>query len=375
MGLTVPPELEAVSAAFDFAGEVVACEPFGGGHINDSFRLTCRAPEGTTGYLLQRINARVFRAPARVMENIQRVTEHVARRLAVTGIADLTRRTLTLTATKAGAAFHRAADGACWRAYRFIERTRVHALVETPAQAEQAGRAFGEFQRLLADLPPPRLHETIADFHNTPARFEAFDRACAADVCQRVRRATAEIEFARQHRPLADVLLDLQRRGAIPERVVHNDAKITNVLLDEDSGEALCIVDLDTVMPGLSLYDFGDMVRSMTCPAPEDETDLARVEVQPSLFAALARGYVSAAGAFLTAAERAHLVTAGELITLEQGVRFLTDYVAGDTYYKTRHPEHNLERCRAQFNLLQSLQRQEHELSRIVADCAKASPS
>jgi Ser/Thr protein kinase RdoA (MazF antagonist) len=153
----------------------------------------------------------------------------------------------------------------------------VHALVETPAQAEQAGRAFGEFQRLLADLPPPRLHETSADFHNTPARFEAFDRAWAADGCQRVRRATAEIEFARQHRPLADVLLDLQRRGAIPERVVHNDAKITNVLLDEDSGEALCIVDLDTVMPGLALNDFGDMVRSMTCPAPEDETDLARV--------------------------------------------------------------------------------------------------
>lgn len=367
MGLIVPPELEAVLAAFDFAGEVVACEPFSGGHINDSFRLICRASEGTTGYLLQRINARVFRAPAQVMENIQRVTEHVARRLAAGGVADLTRRTLTLTATKAGAAFHRAADGAYWRAYRFIERTRVHALVETAAQAEQAGRAFGEFQRLLADLPPPRLHETIADFHNTPVRYGALERACAADVCQRARQATAEIGFARRHRPLADVLLDLQRRGAIPERVVHNDAKITNVLLDEVTGVALCVVDLDTVMPGLSLFDFGDMVRSMTCPAAEDETDLARVEVQPTLFAALARGYVSAAGAFLTETERAHLVTAGKLITLEQGVRFLTDYLAGDTYYKTQWPEHNLERCRAQFKLLQSLQRQEHELNRIVA--------
>ena len=237
---------------------------------------------------------------------------------------------------------------------------------QTPAQAEQAGRAFGEFQSLLADLPAPRLHETIPDFHNTPLRYAALERAIAADACGRVAAAQPEIEFVGRRRALAPALLDLHRAGEIPERIVHNDAKITNVLLDAATGAGLCVVDLDTVMPGLSLYDFGDMVRTMTSPTAEDETDLSQVEVQLPLFEALARGYLAAAGCFLNAAERAQLVTAGKLITLEQGVRFLTDFLSGDTYYKTQRPDQNLDRCRTQLKLVASLERHEVALTRLV---------
>ena len=273
---------------------------------------------------------------------------------------------LTLVPTHAGEPYHRDVDGSYWRLYPFIESTRVHEVVETAEQAREAGRAFGAFQRLLADLPGPRLHETIPDFHNTPLRFEALERAVQADACNRAAAAKAEIEFAARHRVLAGLLLDAHRRREIPERVVHNDAKISNVLFDQTTGEALCVTDLDTVMPGVALYDFGDMVRSMTCAAAEDETDLSKVEVRMPLFEALARGYLETAGAFLTPAERRQLVFAGKLITLEQGVRFLADFLNGDTYYKTQRPDHNLDRCRSQFKLLESIEQHEALMNRFV---------
>jgi aminoglycoside phosphotransferase (APT) family kinase protein len=250
--------------------------------------------------------------------------------------------------------------------YHFIERARVLSSVQTPLQAEAAGRAFGEFQRMLADLPPPPLHDTIPDFHNTPLRLAALERAIAADVRGRVATARREIDFALSHRAVAPLLVDLQRSGAIPERIVHNDAKISNVLFDGRTGQALCVVDLDTVMPGLSLYDFGDMVRSMTAIAAEDDPEAAHVRFQPALFEALARGYLSAAGGILSAVERAHLAAAGELITYEQGMRFLTDYLHGDTYYRTTRPGQNLDRCRVQFALLGSLLADRAALARSI---------
>jgi len=209
------------------------------------------------------------------------------------------------------------------------------------------------------------LHETIPGFHDTPSRFAALERATQADPRRRTAEARREIECAFLHRSLAGVLLDLHKAGEIPERVVHNDAKISNVLFDGTTGAALCVVDLDTVMPGLAVYDFGDMVRSMTCPAAEDETDLSRVEVQMPLFEALARGYLEAA-TFLTPAERVHLVTAGKLITLEQGVRFLTDFLNGDTYYRTQRSSQNLDRCRTQFKLAESIIQNEAQMVRFV---------
>jgi len=360
------PAVATIAGCFAVDGELASSEPFAGGHIHDSYRLTYRQGAVVVRYLLQRINATVFHNPARVTENIARVTAHIAGRLRAHGEPNIRRRVLTLIPTRAGTACHRDQSGAHWRLFLFIENTCVHEMAASPDEAEQAGRAFGEFQSSLADLPPPRLHETIPNFHNTPLRFEALERAIAADTGGRVAAARPEIDAALGRRALASVLLDLQRGGEIPERVVHNDAKLTNVLLDAATGQALCVVDLDTVMSGLSLYDFGDMVRTMTSPTAEDETDLSKVEVQPQLFAALARGYLATAGALVNAVERAHLVTAGKLIMLEQGVRFLTDYLSGDTYYKTQRPNQNLDRCRTQFKLVASLEQQEAVLRRLV---------
>lgn len=359
-------ELEAVARQFAVEGKLTSVEPFRGGHINDSFLVTYRQGDGSARFLLQRINEAVFSAPALVMDNIQRVTCHLAQRLKALGVPDVNRRVLTLVQTNEQQPCYRADPRSHWRLYEFIECTRVHSTVETPDQAEQAGRVLGVFQRLLADLSGPRLHETIPGFHDTPSRFVALERVVQADPRGRAAEARREIECAFLHRSLAGVLLDLHRAGEIPERVVHNDAKISNVLFDRETGEALCIVDLDTVMPGLALYDFGDMVRSMTCPAPEDEADLSRAEVRMPLFEALVRGYLEAAAPFLTPAERANLVTAGKLITLEQGVRFLTDFLQGDTYYRTQRPNQNLDRCRTQFKLVESIIQHERQMVRFV---------
>ncbi len=360
------PELEAVAGHFTIEGRLIAVEPFGGGHINDSFLVTYRQKDRSARFLHQRINDAVFPAPVLVMENIQRVTDHIAQRLKSLGVADVNRKVLTLVQTNEGSSYCRDSMGSYWRLYWFIESARVCQTVETPEQAEQAGRALGVFQRLLVDLSGPRLHETIPGFHNTPSRFEALERAVQADPQGRAAEARREIECALLNRSLATALLDLYQAGDIPERVVHNDAKISNVLFDRETGEALCIVDLDTVMPGLALYDFGDMVRSMTCPAPEDETDPSRVEVRMPLFAALVRGYLEAATPFLAPMERANLVTAGKLIALEQGVRFLTDFLNGDKYYRTQRPNQNLDRCRTQFKLVESIIQHERQMVRFV---------
>jgi len=364
----MPYDPETPAAHFAVDGRLVGVEPTSG-HINDSFILTYERSDGPARFLLQRINESAFRRPVEVMDNIQRVTAHIAGKLKAQGVADVHRRVLTLVPTHDGEPYHRDAAGGHWRLYHFIEGTRASEAVETPRQAESAGRAFGTFQRLLADFAGPRLHETIPDFHNTPLRYEALDRAVQVDSHNRAAVARAEIEAAERWRPLAGVLLDLHRAGELPERIAHNDAKISNVLLDESTDEALCIVDLDTVMPGLALYDFGDMIRSMATTAAEDETDLSKIEVELPLFEALARGYMGTAGEFLTAAERASLVIAGKVITLEQAVRFLTDFLVGDQYYKTYRPNHNLERARAQLKLLESIERHEAAMLRLVERC------
>lgn len=368
MGLTPIQQAKNAAAEFALDGKLIGVEPFGGGHINDSFILTYSGAAGDVRYLLQRINSAVFPDPALVMENIQRVTTHLRRRLQESGARDIERRVLTLAPSLTGEPFRRDDADECWRAYRFIEGTTTAHCADNAAQAEQAGRAFGEFQRLLADMSGPPLHETIPDFHNTPRRFDDLSRAVESDPHNRAAGVQREIEFAGTRRGLAGVLLDLHQRGEIPARIVHNDAKISNVLFDRRAGQALCVVDLDTVMPGLSLYDFGDMVRSMTALAAEDEPDLSRVELRPDFFKALTTGYLAETREMLSPAERGRLVTAGKVITLEQGVRFLSDFINGDTYYKTTRPNHNLDRCRAQFKLLESMEQSEEELTRTVEE-------
>ncbi len=358
--MTEAARIRAVAREFAFSGEFAGAARWGSGHIQESYCVECGDGAARRRYLLQRMNRTVFHDVPVLMENIRRVTEHIAER--VQGHADAERRVLRLVRTRDGRLWHEEPEGACWRAYRMMERVRSFETVTSPEQAMEAARAFGEFQAHLADLPPPRLAETIPDFHNTPKRLAVLEEAIRADAAGRAASAQAEIAFALSRRGLAGALVT----AGLPERIVHNDTKLNNVLFDEASGRALCVIDLDTVMPGLAPCDFGDMVRTATCGAAEDERDLTKVAMQLTLFEALLRGYVSAAGGFLTRAERSLLAVAGLVITYEQGIRFLTDDLAGDRYYRVHRERHNLDRCRTQFALLASMERQEAAMERLV---------
>lgn len=364
------PDFTTIVRAFPLAGRFRAASPHGSGHINDTYAVSVDQAGTAVRYLFQRINPRVFADIPALMDNVARVTRHAAARAA--GHPDAARRALALVTATDGRPYHRDPEGGWWRCYHFIERARSYDVVETPEQAAAAARAFGEFQRLLVDLPGRRLHETISGFHDTRRRFAAFQQALAADARGRAAEARTEIAFALRREPLVDVLLDLHASGAVPERVTHNDAKFNNVMLDAATHEALCVVDLDTVMPGLALHDFGDLVRSATNAAAEDERDPGRVHARPEIFAALAQGYLSSAGAFLNATEVGHLAVSGIVITFEQGLRFLTDHLAGDTYYKIRRPGHNLERAVNQFALVCSLEAQRTQMEAVVRRLADA---
>lgn len=362
--MTAPAHLDAIAGRFALAGPIIWIESMSGGHINDSYRVLARREDGSeVPYLLQHVNPTVFPDAARVMENIAFATRHLAahRRAGRT-----TRETLTLVPTLAGAAWMEDAARSCWRTYQFIAGTHVHEHADRPAEALEAARALGEFLRLLADYPGPEMHMTIEGFHDTAARFEQLEAANVRDPVGRAAGVRAEVDELRSHRAMADVLPPLIESGEVPTRIVHNDAKIANVLLDDTTGKARCVVDLDTVMPGSLLHDFGDMVRSMATPTDEDEADLARISVRPDLFDAVARGFLETAGPVLTPKERELLVFAGRLITLEQAVRFLADYLDGDRYYRNTRGDQNLRRARSQLALFNSLTERERELQAIV---------
>ena len=244
----------------------------------------------------------------------------------------------------------------------FIDGAIAVERIESPPQAYQVAAAFGRFQQQLASLPPPRLNDTIPDFHNTPMRFESLQKAIEADAANRAQFVKPEIDFALARQAMTAVLLDAD----LPERIAHNDTKSSNVLLDDVTGEGLCVIDLDTVMPGLTLYDFGDMVRSMASSAAEDERDLSQVGMQFPIFEALVRGYLSSAGDLLIPREKQFLAFSGKLITFENGLRFLSDYLSGDIYYKVHREGHNLDRCRTQFKLVESIERQEEQMNGLV---------
>ena len=352
--------LRAIVECFQTEGHVLSATPYGSGHINDSYCVSCQDSRGVVRYLLQRVNRRVFKDTNALMENVERVTAHLAAK--VQDDAQVARRVLTLVPTLERANWHVDAEGQTWRMYNFIENARTYDAVESVEQAYQAASAFGRFQKMLVDLPGPRLHDTIPDFHNTPKRYEALEQSIAADVAGRVKQVKSEIDFVRERATLLNVL----QAADLPERITHNDTKLNNVMLDDGTGEAVCVVDLDTVMPGLVLHDFGDMVRTTTSPAPEDEPDLSKVTMQFAMFEALLRGYLLTAGDFLTAEEKQHLVVAGKVIVLEQGIRFLTDYIAGDTYYKVHRAGQNLDRCRTQWKLVTSIEQQEAAMQELL---------
>jgi aminoglycoside phosphotransferase (APT) family kinase protein len=300
------------------------------------------------------------------MENVARVTRHIRARMAVANSSECHRGVPALVSTREGRDWHTAPDDGIWRMFAFVEDAVVHERAEGPQDAYAAGRAFGEFLRLLSDYDGPPLHETIVGFHDTRSRFTRLDQAIRADPCGRTAAVRDQIETVMSARAVAEVLPPLVASGVVPARIVHNDAKLANVLLNDMTGEPLYVVDLDTVMPGLALYDFGDLVRSATSPTVEDEEDLSQIGVRLPMFEALTKGYLEAAGGVLLERECELLGFAGRLITLEQAVRFLTDYLEGDRYYRIERAGQNLARCRAQLALLRSLTLHADRLDGIV---------
>jgi hypothetical protein len=359
-------DLRAVSARFDIRGDFREAAPCGSGHINDTYALVFDQAGSPMRYMFQRINHNVFKDPAGLMGNVERVTAHIRRKLEAAGADQISRRVLTLVPALDGRRWCADAEGNHWRCYLFIERAKSYDQIESPRQAFEAARAFGEFQKQLADLPWPRLRDTIPNFHHTRSRFDALRQAIDQDACNRAAGVKADIDFALRHEPLVDVLLDLHARGLLPERVTHNDCKLNNVMLDDATGQGVCVIDLDTVMPGLTLYDFGDMCRTAACPTGEDERDLSKVELRMEMFEALVGGYLASAGGFLNSVEKDHLVFCAKLITFEIGIRFLADHLAGDRYYKVHRPGHSADRARVQFKMVESFERNEAAMREVV---------
>ena len=357
----------AIAREFALAGEILSASPYGSGHINDTYKVDVKPDGGPRRYVLQRINHNVFRRPDELMANVERVCAHAYAKLKQAGVPEAERRTLRLIPTHNGKAWHIDAAGNRWRCYHFIEGATGHDVVRSPEQAYAAAKSFGAFQSLLADLPGGRLHETIPDFHHTPSRFARFQRALAQDAHGRAAASVPEIAFALARAHEVNVVVDALRDGTLPERVTHNDTKLNNVLLDDITQDGVCVIDLDTVMPGSALYDFGDLVRTSTSPAAEDETDLSKVRMQFPMFEALVKGYLETANGFLTPKEKELLPFAGKLITFEIGLRFLTDWLEGDIYFKIKRPTHNLDRTRAQFKLVESIEDQLSAMQALIA--------
>jgi len=363
----------AVAEAFAIPGRWLGSEPLRTGWINETLVASFDEGGRRTRYVQQRINRAVFREPERVMENVARVTAHVLAALEREGAPERERRALQLVPARDGAPCWRDPAGETWRTWRYVEGASSRDVVRTPAEAAAAAEAFARFQAQVADLPEPRLHETIPGFQDARLRFEQLLAAVRADAAGRLAACRAEVDFAAAREPMVDRLNALRAAGAIPERVTHGDTKINNVLLDERSGEALCVIDLDTVMPGFAVYDFGDLARTAATRAAEDERDLAKVRVDPELFAAIAAGWLRGAGGLLLPAERAELVFAARLLPLVIGMRFLADHLAGDRYFRCDRPGHNLDRARVQLALAADFERRAGELEdRIGAEAERA---
>ena len=355
-----------IADQFAIEGEFVHGEEIESGHINSTYRATFEtANGGRQRYILQRINEKVFKDPVAVMRNVECVTRHINWKV-LRVKKDLGGQTLNLYPGRGGRSWVIGPNGGVWRCYNSIEGCVTYDIIENTRQAYQAARAFGSFQDLVSDLPASEIEETIPDFHHTRKRFERLMRVADEDPHGRAGSVGEEIEFVRKREEAVDVVLDLLAAHSIPPRITHNDTKINNVMIDADSDEAVCVIDLDTVMPGASLYDFGDLVRTATTPAAEDEQDLSKVVMQMPMFEALVDGYMDAANDFLNDAEVEHLAFSGKLITMETGIRFLTDFLEGDGYFKIHREGQNLDRCRTQFKLVAEIERQQAAMEKFV---------
>lgn len=368
-------DLRAISTLFDMRADFVHAEPYGSGHINDTYRADYQVAGRPIRFIHQRINHRVFENPVALMENIERVTRHALNRLRDQNDPEAHRRTLTCIPSIDGDSWARDADGNYWRTYPFIEGALGYEQVESLTQASEAAKAFARFQKLTADLDGERLHETIPHFHHTGKRLEALRAAVDQADPERLEPAMNEVEFALVRESDCLRLVQLIEAGSLPERVTHSDTKLNNVLLDTRTQEGVCVIDLDTTMPGTVLSDFGDMVRTICPTTREDEADLSQIDIRIDRLEALTKGYLSEAIDFLEAIEIEQLAFSGKLLTLECGIRYLTDFLEGDRYFKTRRPGHNLDRCRSQFALVRSIESRLPEMEDLILGIAAESVS
>ena len=363
--------VEAILTHFKTQGTFVKAARFGSGLIHDTW--LCSFTEGDTlhQYILQRINTAVFQQPLKMMENMAVVTSHIVSRLRAQGVADPEKNTLSLVPAWSGKSYVLDGSREYWRAFPFLDSGGVFDTVGDPALAYEIGRGLGGFQTLVSDLPTRRLNLVLRGFHHTQTYLKECDDALRDDANKRAQEVQPEIAFIKRRISLAQALTAAMDTGRIPLRVVHNDPKVNNVLVHVITGKAICMIDLDTVMPGIAPVDFGDCVRSACNPAGEDAKDFSAVRFDLRLFEALARGYLGEARAFLTENEIAMLPIAAKVVTFELGLRFLADYLRGDTYFKVEYPEHNLHRARVQFLLLESIEKAEPEMASIVNEIQK----
>lgn len=363
--------LQEVLGAFDFGAPVVGAIRYGCGHINDTFVVHTQPEDRCCRrFILQRMSAAAFKHPDQLMENIIGVTDFLGEQIKAHG-GDRSREAMEVIRPKNGADYYTDSQGGAWRLYPFVEGTICHQAADTPELFAASGRAFGRFQRLLADYPADTLYETIPHFHDTEDRLAKFKAAVAADKLGRARDCRPEIDFVLSREADCSVALNAMREGKLPLRVTHNDTKLNNVLMDDKTGEGMCIIDLDTVMPGLVLYDFGDSIRFGANHCAEDETDLSKVSLDVDLFAVYTKAFLEGTGGSLTNEEIAMLPWGAKLMTLECGIRFLTDYLVGDEYFHISREKHNLDRCRTQFKLVADMEARWAELEAIVAQYRK----
>lgn len=351
--------MQAIIDRFMLEGSPVYCGRYGNGHINETYLVETDAPHA---YILQKINRRIFTNAAGLMENIVAVTDYLRRQ----GLD--ARHVLTLVPTKTGEAYLSAEDGEYYRVYEFVTDSLCLDKAETAEDFRQSAVAFGQFQNQLADFPAATLHETIPHFHDTPARYEQLKAAIREDKAGRRKTVEREIDFYLAREKDAGEMVNLCREGALPLRVTHNDTKLNNVMLDKATRTPLCVIDLDTVMPGLAANDFGDSIRFGASTAAEDEKDLEKVEMSLSLFEAYSQGFLSACGQRLTPIEIETLPLGAKLMTLECGSRFLADYLNGDTYFHVSRPEHNLDRARTQMKLVADMEKKMERMRAIVLE-------
>lgn len=360
--------LSEVLDVFDFGAPVVNVARHGCGHVNDTFLVLVRAVDGSSErFILQRISDTAFHHPDQLMDNILGVTEYLRKKIQQAG-GDPDRESIQVIHTRSGGSYYMDREGGAWRVFPFIKNICCYQTADTPELFAASGRAFGRFQRLLDGYPADTLYETIPHFHDTEDRLAKLKDAVAADRLGRVKNCGLEIEFALAREADCSVALNALRDGTLPLRVTHNDTKLNNILFDARTGEGVCIVDLDTVMPGLSIYDFGDSIRFGANHCAEDETDLDKVELDLELFAAYTTAFLDGAGDTLTNSEIDYLPWGAKLMTLECGIRFLTDYLVGDEYFHIDREGQNLDRARTQFKLVADMEAHWDEMASIVRE-------